>query len=86
VCPAWNELGFYIPENGTLHSHRRGNPRFTPTYFSIYFFDSNMKLLNEFLLNFILVTLCWKLSVHACPTQFLIHGAEIDLEWFLNGP
>jgi hypothetical protein len=25
VSPVRYELGFYIPEDGTLHSHRRGN-------------------------------------------------------------
>jgi hypothetical protein len=26
VCPVRYELGFYIPEDGILHSHRRENP------------------------------------------------------------
>jgi hypothetical protein len=25
VCPVRYDLAFYIPENGILHSHRRGN-------------------------------------------------------------
>jgi hypothetical protein len=38
VSPVRYELGFYIPEDGTVHSHRRDNLKFFCTQF---FFKKN---------------------------------------------